>query len=118
MILQNIQKLCKKVFFNSTLQNRDFAFSNSVLILSSDYFYNSFVRAYTSFTLQLCFKICLYKNLINTFLTSNYTKELIPFTSIFSQLPIRGGIPDSAQNSVTIKGPQKVIEKIKSHRKS
>lgn len=118
MILQNIQKLCKKVFFNSTLQNRDFAFSNSVLILSSDYFYNSFVRAYTSFTLQLCFKICLYKNLINTFLTSNYTKELIPFTSIFSQLPIRGGIPDSAQDSVTIKVPQKVIEKIKSHRKS
>ena len=68
MILQNIQELRKKEFFNSTFQNRDFAFSNSVLILSSDYFYNSFVRrAYTGFTLHLCFKICLYKNLIKKF---------------------------------------------------
>lgn len=44
--------------------------------------------------------------------TFNCTKQLIPFTSIFLQLSIRGGIPDAAQVSVTIKVPQKVIKKV------
>ena len=43
--------------------------------------------------------------------TFNCTKQLIPFTSIFLQLPIRGDIPDSAQVSVTINVLQKFIEK-------